>query len=335
MSLSSKGTVAVGVIVLAAAAAGGWYWFNGTHRAGAPALTLYGNVDIREVELGFRVPGRLAEVLVDEGDVVAKGQRLAALDPEPYREAVALAEARVQLATANFAKFEKGSRPQEVQQAAARVAEAEAAHQNAVREYDRQLGLFKTGGASETTRDAAQTRRDQTAASLAALRGSLALASEGFRSEEVNASKAELAAAVAERSQAETALADTELFAPSAGTVLARVREPGSIVAVGATVYSVSLRDPVYVRAYVAEPDLGKLAPGTAVEVATDSSEKRYHGQIGYISPRAEFTPKSVETADLRTDLVYRLRIVVADADEGLRQGMPVTVAIALRPGAD
>ncbi len=332
--MSSKGVVAVGAIILAAAAASGWYWFAGSHQKGMQALTLYGNVDIREVELGFRVPGRLIEVLVDEGDVVAQGQRLATIDAEPYREAVALADARVQLATANFAKFEKGSRPQEVQQAAARVHEAEAAYQNAAREYDRQVGLFRTGGTSATARDAAESQRDQTAASLAALQESLALASEGFRSEEVNASKAELAAAVAERSQAETALADTELFAPSAGTVLARVREPGSVVAVGATVYSLSLRDPVYVRAYVAEPELGKLAPGTAVEVATDSSAKRYHGQIGYISPRAEFTPKSVETADLRTDLVYRLRIVVSDADEGLRQGMPVTVAIALRSGA-
>ena len=332
--MSSKGRVAAAVIVLAAAAGGGWYWFNSVRAADAATLTLYGNVDIREVELGFRVPGRLVEALVDEGDSVAPGQRLAVIDAEPYREAVALAEARVQLATANFAKFEKGSRPQEVQQAQARVAEAEAAYQNAVREYDRQLGLFKTGGASETTRDAAQTRRDQTAASLAALREALGLASEGFRSEEVNASKAELAAAVAQRSQAETDLADTELFSPSAGTVLARVREPGSIVAIGATVYSVSLRDPVYVRAYVAEPHLGKFAPGAAVEVATDSSPKRYHGRVGYVSPRAEFTPKSVETADLRTDLVYRLRIVVSDADDGLRQGMPVTVAIAPRSGA-
>jgi HlyD family secretion protein len=333
--MSSKGKVAAAAIVVASVVAGGWYWYAGAQGAEPQPLTLYGNVDIREVELGFRVPGRLIEVLVDEGDVVARGQRLAVIDAEPYREAVALADARVQLATANFAKFEKGSRPQEVREAVARVAEAEAAHQNAVREYDRQLGLFKTGGTSETARDAAETRRDQTAASLAALRESLALASEGFRSEEVNASKAELAAAIAERSQAETALADTELFSPSAGTVLARVREPGSIVAVGATVYSLSLRDPVYVRAYVAEPELGKVAPGTAVEVTTDSSEKLYHGQVGYISPRAEFTPKSVETEDLRTDLVYRLRIVVADADDGLRQGMPVTVAVPVRSGAD
>jgi HlyD family secretion protein len=332
--MASSAKVVLGVTLLAAAAGGAWHAFEGGQQAAVTALTLYGNVDIREVELGFRVPGRLTEVLVDEGDVVAKGQRVAVIDSEPYRQAVALAEARVQLAQANLAKFEKGSRPQEVQAAQARVEEAEAAYRNAQREYDRQLGMFKTGSTSETARDAAQTRRDQTAAGLAAQREALALANEGFRSEEVSASRAEFAAAVAQRSQAETQLADTELFAASDGVVLARIREPGSIVTVGAPVFSVSLRDPVYVRAYVSEPDLGKFAPGATVEVATDSSDKRFHGQVGYISPRAEFTPKSVETTDLRTDLVYRLRIVVADADDRLRQGMPVTISVPIRSPA-
>ncbi len=331
--MGSKGRVAVAVIILAIAG-GGWYWYNAEAHVAATTLTLYGNVDIREVELGFRVPGRLTEMLVDEGDVVTKGQRLAVIDSEPYRQAVALAEARVQLAQANMAKFEKGSRPQEVQQAQARVEEAEAAYRNAQREFDRQLGMIKSGSTSETARDAAQARRDQTAAGLAALREALALTNEGFRSEEVSASRAEFAAAVAQRSQAETQLADTELFAPNDGVVLSRIREAGSIVPMGAPVYSLSLRDPVYVRAYVGEPDLGKFAPGTSVEVATDSSDKRYHGQVGYISPRAEFTPKSVETTDLRTDLVYRLRVVVADSDDGLRQGMPVTLHVPIRSPA-
>jgi len=332
--MSSKGRVAVGIVVVAAATGGGWYWYNAEAHIAPSSLTLYGNVDIREVELGFRVPGRITDVFVDEGDVVTKGQRLATIDSQPYRQAVALAEARVQLAQANMAKFEKGSRPQEVQQAQARVEEAEAAYLNAQREYDRQIDMFKAGSTSATARDAAQARRDQTAAGLAAQREALALANEGFRSEEVNASRAEFAAAVAQRSQAETQLADTELFAPSDGVVLSRVREAGSIVPMGAPVYSVSLRDPVYVRAYVGEPDLGKFAPGASVEVATDSSDKRYHGQVGYVSPRAEFTPTSVETTDLRTYLVYRLRVVVADADEGLRQGMPVTLSVPIRSPA-
>ena len=203
--MGSKGKFAVAVIVVAALAGGGWYWFKVEAHVAPTSLTLYGNVDIREVELGFRVAGRLTEVLVDEGDIVTKGQRLAVIDSEPYRQEVALAEARVQLAQANMAKFEKGSRPQEVQQAQARVEEAEAAYRNAQREYDRQLGMVKSGSTSETARDAAQARRDQTAAGLAAQREALALASEGFRSEEVNASRAE--------------------FRPHSGAVLGTLRE--------------------------------------------------------------------------------------------------------------
>ena len=225
--MSAKGRVATIVVVVASVAGAGWYWYNAEAHVAPATLTLYGNVDIREVELGFRVPGRITDVFVDEGDVVTKGQRLAAIDSEPYRQAVALAEARVQLAQANMAKFEKGSRPQEVQQAQARVEEAEAAYRNAQREYDRQLDMIKSGSTSETARDAAQARRDQTAAGLAAQREALALASEGFRSEEMNASRAEFAAAVAQRSQAETQLADTELFAPSDGVVLSRDSRSG------------------------------------------------------------------------------------------------------------
>ena len=328
--MGSTGKVVLLVVILAIAGGGGWYWFRTDKHEAATHITLYGNVDIREVELGFRVPGRLIKALVDEGDVVAKDQRLAVLDPEPYRQAVSVAKANVEIAEANFAKFEKGSRPQEVQEAQARVTAAEAAFRNAQREYDRQLGLAKTGVTTQSARDSAQTLRDQTAATLAAQRESLALVVEGFRKEEVSASRAELAAAVAQRSQAETQLADTELFAPSDGVVLSRIREPGSIVTMGAPVYSLSLQNPVYVRAYVTESDLGKVVPGTKVELTTDSSGKRYHGQIGYVSPRAEFTPKSVETTELRTDLVYRLRVVVTDADDGLRQGMPVTLSVPL-----
>lgn len=101
-------------------------------------------------------------------------------------------------------------------------------------------------------------------------------------------------------------------------------------------VYTLSLRDPVYVRAYVSEPELGRIAPGMPVSITTDSSERAYRGHIGFIAPRAEFTPRAVETTELRTDLVYRLRIVVDAGDEGLRQGMPVTVSVAAkRSGAD
>ncbi|MCK9540240.1 secretion protein HlyD [Dokdonella sp.] len=300
----------------------------------APVLRLYGNVDIREVELAFRQPGRMTNMAADEGDGVTAGMVIARLDDVPYRERLAAAQAELDAAQAGLDKLRSGNRPQEIAQAQEHVRQAQAASREAERNFTRQSSLLESGASSQRTVDAARASRDRAAADLASAQAALSLARDGFRSEDVAAGEARVAAAEAALAQARTALADTELVAPSDGTVIARVREPGSMVASSTPVYTLSLRDPVYVRAYVSEPDLGRIAPGAKVRVHTDSSGKVYHGQIGFISPRAEFTPKTVETTDLRTDLVYRLRVVVADADEGLRQGMPVTVDVDAAPAA-
>jgi len=318
----------VGVAAIVAIGIAGWSAYRARQRA--DNLTLYGNVDIREVELAFRVGGRLASMRYEEGDQAKQGDLVAEIDPEPYREALAAAAARVEQAQANLAKFKAGTRPQEVERARQAVSEAQASFDNASSDFKRQSGLVESGASSEKVLEAARAQRDEGAAKLAQAKEALALAREGFRAEDVAAAEAELAAAAAQRELAQTQLDDTRLTAPSDGTLISRTREPGSMLAAGTPVYSLSLRNPLYVRAYVDEPSLGKLAPGTRVSIRTDSSDKAYSGQIGFISPRAEFTPKSVETTDLRTDLVYRLRIVVSDADEGLRQGMPVTVRVPL-----
>jgi len=319
------------VIVIAALAATGYtIWKQVVEKENASALTLYGNVDIREVELAFRVAGRLQTMHFDEGDTVAAGELVAELDPVPYREALAVVEARVAQASAQVAKFKAGTRPQDIARAQAGVNQALAAWSNAEREYKRVSGLLETGASSVKARDAAEARRDETKANLDSAREALALAQEGFRAEDITAAEADLAAAQAQQAIAETQLDDTRLVTPSNGTLISRMREPGATLGAGMPVYSLSLRDPVYVRAYVDEPHLGRLAPGAHVTVTTDSSDKVYDGRIGFISPRAEFTPRSVETTELRTDLVYRLRIVVDKGDEGLRQGMPVTVHVPL-----
>ncbi|MBN1239500.1 MAG: secretion protein HlyD [Gammaproteobacteria bacterium] len=328
-----KKPLVLGAIVAIAAIATAAYLQLAGREATTP-LTLYGNVDIREVELAFRVPGRLDEMLYQEGEEVTAGETLARLDPEPYRDALAVAEAGVRQAEANLDLRRTGSRPQEVQRARAAVRAAEAAYRAAERDFERQQGLYESGASSQRVLEAAVALRDETAARLASAREALALSEEGFRAEEIAAAEADLAAAKARRDQARTQLEDTELVAPSPGMLLARVREPGSMLAQGAPVYTLSLRDPVYVRAYVDQPHLGKVPPGTTVTVTTDSVDKIFSGRVGFVSPRAEFTPKSVETAELRTDLVYRLRITVDDADESLLQGMPVTVHVPLADGS-
>ena len=320
----------IGVLVIIVLAIGAAVFYLKQNRMPA-TFTLYGNVDIREVDLGFRVSGRLLHMHFDEGDVVKSGEVLAVLDDEPYLNELAVASARVELAQVQLQKLENGSRPQEIQVAEAKVQEADAVYSNALRDYRRQKELFETKATSRKSFDLAQANHDEAKARLNSAKESLALAKEGFRSEDILAGRKELQEVKARYQLADITLSDATLISPSDGIIITRIHEPGSIVSVGAPVYTVLLRNPVHIRAYVAEPDLGKIAPGTEVQITTDSSETVYSGQIGFISPRAEFTPKNVETEDLRTDLVYRLRIIAEDTDNGLRQGMPVTIRLKNR----
>jgi len=292
-------------------------------------LALYGNVDIREVDLGFRVSGRIADMPVEEGAQVKAGQLLAQLDRASIDSRVAQAEAQVAQAQAELLKLEHGSRAQDVNAAKARFAAAGAAAADADDAYARRQPLVGPGAISKAVWDQTVAARDRARAQLAEARANLDLVQEGARAEDVAAARAALKAAEASRASIGTDYADTQLKASVDGTVVTRAREPGAIVAPGETVFTLAIDKPVRVRAYVAEGDLARIAPGQAVTVTADGNDRTYHGTIGYISPRAEFTPKTVQTADLRTDLVYRLRIIVNDADGALRQGQPVSVAVS------
>ena len=315
------------ILLLVIVVAVGWWIANRLSGEKAGNLVLHGNVDIRDVQLGFRVGGRLAEVLKDEGDAVNTGDVLARLDDGPYRSELEESRGRVQSAQARLDLLQSGNRPQEIAQAKALAREREVTLTNAKRIYTRQEELLATRAISQQERDDAEARYREAEARLNSVREQVSVLEAGFRVEEIAQARAELARAEAAQSSAELRLQDTLLKAPSPGVVITRAQEPGAIVQPGTTVLTVSLQKPVWVRAYVAEPNLGRVHPGMKVAVYTDSAPgKPYAAKIGYISPQAEFTPKNVETAELRTSLVYRVRVVVENADDSLRQGMPVTV---------
>jgi len=296
-------------------------------------LLLYGNVDIREVNLGFRVPGKLDEVLRDEGDSVKAGAVVARLDPEPYRREVEEASALAQSARSKLALVEAGYRREEVEKARASVAEAEATLANVERTLLRKKDLVAKKVSSQQELDDAVAAKGEGEARRNAAQAALALQEAGFRPEEIAQAQADVSKAEAALASATLRLSDTELKAPSDGVVMTRAYEKGAILPTGATLFTISLFDPVWVRAYVSEDRLGDIHPGMKVTVTTDSHPDQPHeGQIGYISPQAEFTPKSVETPELRTSLVYRLRVVISNPREDLRRGMPVTVRLPERP---
>jgi HlyD family secretion protein len=222
-----------------------------------------------------------------------------------------------------------GNRPQEIAQARALVREREVTAANAERTYKRQEELLTSKAVSVQERDEAEATYRESEARLRSAREQLNLLEAGFRAEDIAQAQADLARAEANLANADLRVQDAVLKAPSDGVVLTRAQEPGAILPVGTTVLTVCLRQPVWVRAYISEPELGRIHPGMKVQVFSDTHPNNpYSGQIGYISPRAEFTPRNVETKELRTSLVYRLRIVIEKPDEGLRQGMPVTVRL-------
>jgi HlyD family secretion protein len=322
-----KKRIPVLILVLAAAAAGVWWYRSDARQRDSTALEFYGNVDIREVNLGFRVSGRLQELRHDEGDAVKAGEVLGKLDDEPYQREAEQARGQAAALRARLQLLESGNRPQEIARARADLGEREVNAANAERLFKRQADLLSTKAVSAQDYDDAQARFREAEARRKSAREQLSLLEAGFRPEEIAQAKADLVRAEAALASAELHVADTVLKAPADGVVFTRAQEPGAVLAAGATVFTVSLEHPVWVRAYVHEPELGRVRPGMKVQIFTDSRrDKPYTGQIGYVSPRAEFTPKNVETAELRTSLVYRMRVVVDEPAEGLRQGMPVTL---------
>lgn len=253
------------------------YWNYERNLGDNRELIIYGNVDIRQAELGFRVEGRVKKMFFEEGELVQPGQLMAYLDQQPYVD--------------------------EVKRAKAELYSAKVALKNAEILLKRRRELVGSGSVSQEDLDDAIRNYDTQFANVKAAEASLGIS--------------------------KTRLKDTLLFCPSEGTILTRIREPGTVVEPSVPIYGLSIKSPVWVRAYVNEPNLARIYPGMKAEVFTDTKGTPvYEGHIGFISPVSEFTPKTVETTDLRTDLVYRLRVVIDNPDQWLRQGMPVTVRL-------
>lgn len=247
-------------------------------------LTLYGNIEIRQVDLSFQVGGQIAQMLKEEGDSVKKGELVALLDPKDYQS--------------------------NLEKAIAEVEKTAALNKDASSKYERQAPLCIDDTVSKQECDTLLNTKNKT--------------------------KADYEAALAQKTFSKNQLDYTKIYAPDEGTVTVRVQEPGATVNKGQIVYTISKTKPVWIRAYVNETDLGNIKYGMKAKVLTDSTDpktgkkREYDGYIGYISPVAEFTPKTVQSTDLRTNLVYRIRVYVDDIDEFLRQGMPTTIKINL-----
>ena len=323
----------IAVTLISAIAA---WWLMQRERA-PTHLTLYGDIDLRQVQLSFNNSERIAAVLVQEGDRVREGQLLARLDTARLEPQLAQAEAQAAAQLQIVKRLRSGSRPEEIAQARANLQAAQADLANARQQYERWKSAAEISAGRAVRQqdvDNARTAVQVAEARLAVVQKTLDLAIAGPRLEEINENEARLKAFEAQASVLRQQLKDAQLIAPVDAVIRTRVMEPGEMASPQRPVFSLAITDPKWVRAFISEPDLGKIKQGMAAAIAVDSFvDRRFEGWIGFISPVAEFTPKTVQTEELRTSLVYEVRVFVKDPDDELRLGMPASVYVRQEDG--
>jgi len=321
-------TAIIGGLTFIVLAAGDLWWRADRYRTSI-VLTLYGNVDLRQVDLPFYGNERIATVLVQEGDLVHRGDVLAQLDTNRLIPEVAQAEANVAAQRAVVERMHNGNRPEEIAEARANLADADADAVKSRRVYERMKVLLAKNIISKQDFDSAKATSQEADAKVDQNRKALQLAVKGPRREDIDQAEAQLQANEAQLALLQQQLADAQLVAPLDGVIRSRLMEPGEMASPDKPVFSIAITEPKWIRTYVSETELGWILPGMSASIAVDSfPNKRFPGWIGFISPVAEFTPKSVETPELRTSLVYEVRVFVKDPTDALRLGMPATVYV-------
>ena len=340
-----KRQVVLLAILILAVVAGGTLWYR--HSTRVQPLILYGNVDLREAQLAFNASERIQELRAEEGRRVKKGDVLARLNTKTLELAIAKCKADIRVQQALLDKAVTGSRPEEIDevQSAVRVAQAQA--DNTAKTYHRMESLFASGAVSQQTRDDAAASFKAAAASLQNAEATRDKAVNGSRAEDIEAQQATLdyfihSFCVMVNIEAQQATLDSlkeqlktyeydltqaTLTAPQDGVIRSRLLEVGDMASPSKPVYLLSIDTKKWIRVYVPETRLGELHAGKKAQVKIDSLGKTLPGTVGFISGTAEFTPKSVQTEELRTALLYEVRVLVEDPDDVLRLGMPATVS--------
>ena len=321
------------VLFLVAAAIGGTLFYLLTREKEEKELfiNISGNIEATEADVGFRVPGRIVNRYVEEGDWVERGKVLARLDDEDLRNRVALAQATLVSAQARLDKLLAGSRPEEIREAAAAVNQAKFDSENRQIQYERMKLLYEKRVIPKETYDNSETALKVAKAALERATQNYLLVKEGPRKEDIDDARAQVEQAKASLKLAETQLSYTVIYAPFSGVLLVKSAEVGEVVNPGTPVLTLADIEKVWLKAYVSETDLGKIKWGQEVMVTTDQRPKKeYKGRISFISSQAEFTPKSIQTEKERVTLVYRIKVDISNPNHELKPGMPADGKILL-----
>ena len=292
-------------------------------------IRVSGNVEITSAQVSFKLPGRVMQRLISEGETVTNGQVVALLDKTELEQEVAMCRADAQAVQAVLAELEAGSRPEEIEQSAAALEIAKAEAKRVESEFARQKGLFQQKVISTRELEAAEAASNMAAAKVREAEARLTLLKKGPREETIRAARSRLEQTRQAVALAETRLGYASLTAPLSGIVLTEGVENGEYVVPGTPVVTVGDLLSVWLRAYINETDLGRVKIGQTVKVTTDTyPRKAYEGRLSFIAPQAEFTPKNVQTTQERVKLVYRIKVDIANPNQELKPGMPADAEI-------
>lgn len=319
--------------MLALLIAGGVYLYTRFTKKSEPEnqITLSGNIEAHESLISFKVQGRVIDLPIEEGQEVGPGQLLARLDDADYQQKLRIDAANVQVRESNLALALAGTREQEIKAAQETMAEAQADFQQKKLDYERAQRLYSRDAISAQDRDLAETAMKRSQAAFRAAQQRFSQALEGSRKEDIAIARANVQQARANLGLSRVNLDYTVLHAPSEGVITVRQAELGEVVVPGTPIVTLSDLDHIWLRAYIAETDLGRVHWGQDATITTDTYPgKQYHGRISFISSTAEFTPKSVQTYKERVTLVYRVKIDIDNSNHELKPGMPADARITL-----
>jgi HlyD family secretion protein len=331
--MSARTRLVIPALVLAVALAAASFWWRQTRGDAAEApLEASGTVEATQVDLGFQLPGRIARVHPREGDPVAAGAELAALDRTELDARLAAARAQLTGAEARLLELERGSRPEEITSASAALDGARKREQEVGTDAARARRLFEGGAISRQALEQAETAETVARSARVQAEQALAIARQGPRTETIGVQRAQVAQARATAEQVEAAIEQSVIHAPFGGRVTVRHREPGEVVPAGAPVLTLVDLSERWVRIYVPENQIGKVSLGQRAEVRADTYPDRvYAGEVFFIGDVAEFTPRNVQTPEERTRLVYPVKVRIAgDPALDLKPGIPADVRLPL-----
>ena len=283
--------------------------------------------------MSFKVQGRIVELPVHEGESVTQGNVLARLDDDDYRQQVSVDEAAVRRREAELELALAGSRVQEIRAAKQTLLDAQADLELKRAEFRRRQALLAEQAVSREDADNAATQLKRAQATYERVKQTYDQIVEGTRKEEIAVRRANLQLAREALQMSRVKLAYTVLPAPVSGVVVVRQAELGEVASPGTPVVTIADIDHLWLRGYLNETDLGRVRWGHPATVYTDTyPDKTYHGRVSFISPQAEFTPKSVETHKERVTLVYRIKVALDNPNRELKPGMPAEAVIDVSP---